>query len=88
MDELRRLSSHSVEGPAGPPAVLTRRERDVLALVAEGASDQQIAHALCVSLYTVKSHMRNILGKLPAHGRREAARYARREGLLLREERL
>jgi DNA-binding NarL/FixJ family response regulator len=82
MDELRRLSSHSAQAPLGPPVVLTRREEEVLALVAQGASDRQIARTLCVSLYTVKSHVRSILAKLNAHGRHEAARYARREGLL------
>ena len=82
IEELRRLSVLSAQATVGPPAVLTRREEEVLALVAGGASDQQIARTLSVSLYTVKSHVRNILAKLNAHGRREAARYARREGLL------
>jgi DNA-binding NarL/FixJ family response regulator len=82
IDELRRLSSHSAQAPVGPSAVLTRREEEVLALVAQGASDRQIARTLCVSLYTVKSHVRSILAKLNAHGRHEAARFARREGLL------
>lgn len=85
IEELRRLSARPAQVPAKPPTVLTRREEEVLALIAQGASDRQIARALCVSLYTVKSHVRNILGKLDAHGRREAASYARRAGLLRSE---
>jgi DNA-binding NarL/FixJ family response regulator len=83
IEELRRLSSHPAQAISGPPpAALTRREEEVLALIVKGATDQQIARTLCVSLYTVKSHVRNILAKLNARGRHEAARYARREGLL------
>jgi DNA-binding NarL/FixJ family response regulator len=82
IEELRRLSSHPAQPTSAPPVALTRREEEVLALIAKGATDQRIAHTLCVSLYTVKSHVRSILAKLNAHGRHEAARYARREGLL------
>ena len=81
VDELRRLSGCSAQLPAIIP-VLTRREQDVLAAVARGASDKQAARELSVSVYTVKAHMRNILAKLQVGGRQEAARYARREGLL------
>lgn len=79
VDELRRLSGRAA--PAGNP-VLTKREQDVLAAVARGAGDKQVARELSVSIYTVKAHMRNILAKLQVDGRYEAARYARREGLL------
>jgi DNA-binding NarL/FixJ family response regulator len=82
IEELRRLSSHPARAPSAPATALTRREEEVLVLIANGATDRQIARSLCVSLYTVKSHVRSILAKLNAHGRHEAARYARREGLL------
>jgi DNA-binding NarL/FixJ family response regulator len=82
VDEFRRLSARAAQAPAEAPLTLTKREEEVLALVATGASDKQIARALSISIYTVKAHMRNILAKLPVDGRREATRYARRTGLL------
>jgi DNA-binding NarL/FixJ family response regulator len=54
-----------------PP--LTRRERDVYALLAEGRSNREIAHALFISESTVKVHVGNILRKLGARSRVEAA---------------
>ncbi len=81
LEEFRRLSR---EHPAAsePVETLTFREQEVLGLVATGATDKEIAEALNVSLHTVKSHMRNILGKLHVNNRYEAARYARYKGLL------
>lgn len=80
--EFRRLSQQvPAEDPAGE-IVLTRREREVLEMVAQGASDKEIAEALVVSLYTVKSHMRSILARLQVSSRQEAARLARRKGLV------
>lgn len=61
---------------------LTRRELETLSIVARGASDKEIAEELCISIHTVKSHMRNILSKLHVNTRREAARVARSKGLL------
>jgi two-component system NarL family response regulator len=61
---------------------LTARERDVLDLIATGATNQLIADQLTISLHTVKSHVRSILSKLHAVNRREAARLAARQGLL------
>ena len=54
-------------------ARLTRREREVLALVAEGADSKEIADRLTLSLTTVRNHVQNILGKLGVHSRLEAA---------------
>jgi len=59
--------------------VLTPRERQVLDLVARGASDREIAAELVISLYTVKAHMRSILDKLHVTSRRQATRHVRRE---------
>ena len=50
--------------------------------MAQGASDQEIALQLVISIHTVKSHMRNILSKLHMSHRYEAAQYALREGLI------
>jgi len=61
---------------------LTMREQDVLSLVAACATDKEIADELCISVHTVKSHMRNILAKLQVNRRHEAALYAMHEGLI------
>ncbi|MFQ5419754.1 MAG: response regulator [Anaerolineae bacterium] len=61
---------------------LTTRECDVLDLIATGATNQQIADHLSISLHTVKSHVRSILNKLHAVNRRHAAKLAARQGLL------
>ncbi|WP_168929471.1 helix-turn-helix transcriptional regulator [Nocardioides sp. GY 10113] len=72
-------------GPAASaptPARLTAREREILDLVAEGRSNGEIGRLLFISTKTVSVHVSNILGKLGASGRTEAAAIARREGLL------
>jgi DNA-binding CsgD family transcriptional regulator len=56
---------------------LTRREFEVLLLVAAGQSNREIAHALFISIATVKRHLTNILGKLAVSSRGEAIAYAR-----------
>lgn len=61
--------------------VLTEREIDVLRLVAQGASNPQIAEALYISINTVKVHLRNILDKLRLDNRTQAATYAISHGL-------
>jgi two-component system nitrate/nitrite response regulator NarL len=62
--------------------VLTARERQVLACVAEGQMDREIAVQLSISLSTVKTHVRNILAKLHATNRHQAALVAMRKGLI------
>lgn len=61
---------------------LTSREREVLSLLAEGASNEEISRRLAVSLYTTKTHVRNILQKLDAGNRRDAVRVALQRGLI------
>jgi DNA-binding NarL/FixJ family response regulator len=61
------------------PATLTHRELEVLGMVADGFSNKQIAQELHLSLYTVKNHVHNILDKLPANSRHEAAHLARQQ---------
>ncbi|GAA3677939.1 helix-turn-helix transcriptional regulator [Nocardioides ginsengisoli] len=69
--------------PETPRAVtLTARELEILALVAEGRSNGEIGKQLFISTKTVSVHVSNILGKLGAAGRTEAAAIARRDGLL------
>jgi DNA-binding CsgD family transcriptional regulator len=68
--------------PAGPATWLTPREHEVLLLVAEGRSNAQIADELFISPKTVSVHVSNILAKLGANSRGEAAAKARRDGLL------
>jgi DNA-binding NarL/FixJ family response regulator len=66
------------------PAALSLRQVEVLRLVAAGKSNQEIANALCISLNTVATHVRNILTKTGCANRTEAAAYARHHGLLER----
>jgi non-specific serine/threonine protein kinase len=69
---------------ADPPIVepLTRREREVLQLVAEGLSNKQIAARLSLSPLTVRTHLATIFGKLDVTSRTAAVNTARRHGLL------
>jgi len=60
---------------------LTEREREVLALVAQGLSNQQIADSLVISERTARTHVSNILGKLGVASRTQAALLAIREGI-------
>ncbi|GBD11801.1 Transcriptional regulatory protein LiaR [bacterium HR23] len=82
LEEFRRLSRQASADAVDESVTLTQREQEVLSLVAQGATDKEIAEALSISLHTVKSHMRNILAKLHVSKRYEAARYARDRGLV------
>jgi predicted ATPase/DNA-binding CsgD family transcriptional regulator len=78
------LPGHGAGGaPAGEQAgtSLTPREREVLRLLAEGRSNQEIADALSISLLTAKTHVTRILTKLDLPSRSSAAAYALRHGL-------
>jgi DNA-binding NarL/FixJ family response regulator len=74
LGEYRRISG------AGAPA-LTRRETEVLRLVAKGRSARQIAEQLVLSHRTVENHVQSTLRKLQLHNRVELARYAIEHGL-------
>ena len=64
------------------PDELTAREAEVLALVAEGLSDPEVADRLVISARTVRTHMMHILMKLQLRNRVEATRAAIRMGLV------
>ena len=64
------------------PVVLTRREREVLELVARGMSNRDIAGHLYIAQKTAAVHVSNILAKSNTHSRTEAAAWAHRQGLL------
>jgi LuxR family maltose regulon positive regulatory protein len=90
--EKQDASPPVVTAPTGEPAhssarqasavSLTRREQEVLRLLATGASNQDIAHTLVISLDTVKKHVSNLLGKLDATSRTQAIAQARARSLL------
>ncbi|MGC8779244.1 MAG: response regulator [Anaerolineae bacterium] len=75
LEEFRRLAGAQLaDADKEALTLLTPREREVLNLIARGASDREIARELTVSLYTVKAHVRSILQKLQVSSRRDAAR--------------
>lgn len=61
---------------------LTRREQEVLRLLASGASTTAIAHQLFISLSTARTHIRNILTRLEVHSRLEAVTLGVKKGLI------
>ena len=61
---------------------LTKREREILQLVAEGYSNDRVARHLWVTVQTVKFHLSNVYRKLDVANRTEASRWAQRNGLL------
>jgi DNA-binding NarL/FixJ family response regulator len=67
--------------PAAPPQ-LTRREEEVLVLLARGRANGPIARELHIAPQTVKTHVSNILAKLHSQSRTQAALYAMRVGLV------
>jgi DNA-binding NarL/FixJ family response regulator len=67
---------------------LTKREREVLALLADGHDKSAIAVALVISPQTARTHVQNILSKLAMHSQLEAAAFARREAVALELDRV
>ena len=82
---IARKVLHELAQPLDRPLTsepLTEREVEVLRLVAQGASNQQIAAALGISEATVRKHVSSVLSKLHLASRTQAALYALREGLI------
>lgn len=77
---IRELNQPSDLPPSAEP--LTERELEVLKLVAQGLTNQEIAGKLVVTERTVTTHVSNLLGKLHLANRTQAALYAIREGLV------
>jgi len=83
--ELLTLVHERLSAPAAgenPLGVLTRREVEVLRLMADGRSTKGAAEALHVSPATVRNHVQSILAKLGVHSRLEAVAYANKHRLL------
>jgi DNA-binding NarL/FixJ family response regulator len=82
--ERRRVGWGDPGDVADEPAnALSLREREVLALLAEGASNKEIARALALSIHTVKFHVAALTEKLGARSRGEAVAIAIRAGLVM-----
>lgn len=67
---------------ASEDTALTARELEVLALLAEGASNKEIARRLGISVHTAKFHVGQLLDKLDATGRTDAVTHAARRGVI------
>jgi len=76
------LSPPPVEPASTPAAQLTSREIEVLRLLADGTSTQDIAASLFISIPTARNHVQNILRKLDVHSKLEAVSLALRTHLL------
>ena len=76
------LSYRSAEPDGGLIESLTTREQDVLALVADGLSNREVAHQLAISEHTVKFHLASIFGKLGVSTRTEAVQKGIRLGVI------
>lgn len=72
---------HAPPEDQGVYETLTKRELEVLSLIAQGLENREIASQLVVSEATIRTHVSNILGKLHLASRTQAALYALREGL-------
>jgi DNA-binding NarL/FixJ family response regulator len=79
---LERLSEPEPAVAGQAPDGLTMRETEVLVLIAEGFSNQEIARRLHVSTATVKTHINNLFAKTGLKGRAQAVRYAYGKGLV------
>ena len=88
LDAARRMQERSFSASQFPVSAksptqsLTAREREVLALLAQGLSTRDIAQTLSISSSTARNHVQNILHKLNVHSRLEAVAYAFEHGLV------
>ncbi len=82
LERVRALLRRANAGSGPGNTNLTKRERQVLGLLAEGRSQPEIAEQLVISPKTVATHLERILGKLGVHSRAQAVAFAYRERLL------
>jgi DNA-binding CsgD family transcriptional regulator len=76
------VTTSSTAAQADGDPILTPRELEVLALLAEGASNKAIARRLGISVHTAKFHVGSLLDKLDATGRTDAVAHAARRGVI------
>ncbi len=85
-EERSRPSLPNTKGHAAADSLdtagLTNREREILRLIARGATNREVADSLVISEGTVKNHLSNIFGRLGLRDRTQAVMYARERGLL------
>ena len=82
---LRRVTTLAAERhPARSRGQLTERQSEIVALIAEGLTNKEIARRLCIELPTVKNHLHAIFARLDVSRRAEAAAHARAHGLTRR----
>jgi len=82
---LAELAAYLSSRQARSTEVLSKREREVLEELGSGASTEQIAKHLYLSVHTVRNHVHSVLHKLDAHSRLEAVSRAQQQGLLERQ---
>lgn len=86
LEQLLGAGPEGTDGPGAPGAPqadgLTERETEVLVLVADGLSNQEIAGRLRISTATVKTHINNLFAKTGVRDRAQAVRYAYQHGLV------
>lgn len=84
LDRLILETQPSVPNPGAGTrwALLTQREREVVALIATGLQQKQVANRMGISIKTVQTHLVHAMDKLEIHDRVELARYAIREGVV------
>ncbi len=85
-----QIVEQAINGKISPRVIeavrMTKRERQVIVLIAEGLSNKEIANKLRLSTYTVKSHVHNILEKLLLRSRVQIAKYALTNAELMKAE--
>jgi DNA-binding NarL/FixJ family response regulator len=83
----RKVVSRVLQEVLSPdnPRSMTAREAEILTLVSQGYTNQQIAEALCICRETVRWHMRMLYGKLGVHDRQSAAVHALKPGVSVRK---
>jgi DNA-binding NarL/FixJ family response regulator len=82
VSEFARMSDRAAAGAAPLVEPISHRELEVLSLVAQGATNREVADALCIAEGTVKNHVTSILGKLGVRDRVQAVLKARDLGLI------